>query len=176
MIVDGTEHWTTNLHIIRTGSPPGHPQVTDVQSCIECHCLDGTPSDPHGAIGCCPDHGYCWSAPGCEKTFGLKGRDCRGDKHRSVPVIAPKAYFLQYTVVYSREYTEDMAVTMISFDATSPVNNPTKCAVEYQVPALAPGAVHTLATYFTLKADIQVIFVEGHQHIGGINLTVGVAG
>lgn len=68
-----------------------------------------------------------------------------------------------------------MAVTMVSFDATSPPNNPTECAVEYQVPALKPGEVHVLDTYFTVQEDVEVIFFEGHQHIGGINVTVGIA-
>eukprot|EP00729_Bicosta_minor_P009102 gene9102-12666_t len=119
VLLDGDERWTMNLHIIRTGSVPGEPQVSDVQSCIECHCEDGTPSHPHGAIGCCPDHEYC--CPMClpyseggvlpsvvvniavdkrrvrEDSDGFFSHS-RADNHKFKPVISPKEYYLQYTV------------------------------------------------------------------------------
>lgn len=86
------QEWTINLHIIRTGGAAGHPNVTDVQSCIECHCPDSTPSKPHGAIECCKDHSYCWSAPGCNLDGEKPG--CRTLREK-LPVVSPKKYFLQ---------------------------------------------------------------------------------
>ena len=43
---------------------------------------------------------------------------------------------------------------MVSFDATSPPNEPAgkgACQVEYDVPALLPGEVHTTETYFEVQ-------------------------
>ena len=67
---------------------------------------------------------------------------------------------------------------MVSFDATSPVNQPTgdpesgMCEVEYQIPRLAPGQIHSQTTYFTLSEDATIVFFQGHQHVGGKNISI----
>lgn len=58
-------------------------------------------------------------------------------------------------MVYSRPpLTGIEPLTMVSFDATSPPNEPAgkgACQVEYDVPALLPGEVHTTETYFEVQ-------------------------
>ena len=60
VVVDGTESWSANLHFLRTDEI-SDPKI--LQKCIECHCDDGTPADPHGSIHCghCDNRGYCWN-------------------------------------------------------------------------------------------------------------------
>ena len=183
VVLTGEETFTMNLHIIRTGGVEGQPnttwsEISDVQSCIECHCSGGSAEFPLGLIDCCPDHTYCWSAPGCNqdgKKLGCHKFEPVGKK----PVIAPKKYTLQYTMAWSRPQPSSSAdqkatalqpqpLTMVSFDATSPVNQPTgdpegggMCAVEYLVPRLGPGQTHAQTTHFTLAGGCECPLLPG---------------
>ena len=43
---------------------------------------------------------------------------------------------------------------------------------EYNVPALKDGKIHTLQTNVSVDVNWKVVFMELHQHIGGVNMTV----
>lgn len=49
-------------------------------------------------------------------------------------------------------------------------NSPLK--IEYQVPGLAPDEVHVLQNMANVSLNWTIVFVELHQHIGGINMTM----
>ena len=59
---------------------------------------------------------------------------------------------------------------MFSLDVTSHRTN--DCLIQYNVPALKGGAVHTLQTNVSVDVNWTVVFMELHQHIGGVNMTV----
>ena len=107
IVFDGTENITANLHFIRTDTV----SVEDHQKCIECHCSDGTPSNPHGSISCCGDQTFCW---GMQNT-----------------TEDPKNYYLKYTFKYT-DITDDVKpLTEFMYDVMAEENF--DCYIEYQV-------------------------------------------
>jgi len=155
VVFDGTEQWTVNLHFIRTDTVP----QSDVQNCIECHCPDGTPEHPHGALECCPDQTFCW---GMQNTTD-----------------DPKKYYLNYTIGYvnivDNNNNNNTIIPLInySFDVLATKNY--DCYIEYDVSIndVDNGTTdYIVQNSSTIPQDMNVIFIESHQHVGGINYTV----
>eukprot|EP00048_Salpingoeca_helianthica_P015213 m.225645 g.225645 ORF g.225645 m.225645 type:complete len:621 (-) comp16751_c0_seq1:205-2067(-) len=142
----GEEAWTANMHLIRTTNVP------DVQSCIECHCpTSRPPQQPFGGIQCCPDQAMCW---------GMENSTLQDAKN----------YYLQYTIGYVNVTKDVVPLTLFSMDVTSTHNN--DCQTEYQIPAVAPGQTNVLETLVEVPNNLSVVYIEGHQHVGGVNFTL----
>lgn len=99
-----------------------------------------------GNFGCCPDGSFCDTTKGIDH--------------------APREYFLEYTIEYSTDTSAYTAIDITVLDVS-------QCQIEYNVPQCsAPPCVSSLAYQTVVPADIDVVFMIGHLHIGGINLTV----
>jgi len=148
IILEGTETFGANLHFIRTSNVP----KDGVQQCIECECLDSNPPlHNKGTVSCCPDGDQCY---GMQNSTIQDGKD----------------YFLQYTVGYESVTEHHKDLTVFGMDVTS--THTDDCGIQYQVPALKDGEIHTLQTMIDVDVNWTVAFMETHQHIGGVNLTV----
>eukprot|EP00040_Diaphanoeca_grandis_P005251 m.32022 g.32022 ORF g.32022 m.32022 type:complete len:572 (+) comp16568_c1_seq1:1635-3350(+) len=148
IILLGTETFGANLHFIRTSNVPQDL----VQPCIECECPDSNPPlHNKGAVACCPDGDQCY---GMQNSTLMDGKD----------------YFLKYTVGYESVAEHHQDLTVFSMDATA--THTDDCGIQYQVPALADGEIHTLQTMIDVNVNWTVVFMETHQHIGGVNMTV----
>eukprot|EP00298_Acanthocystis_sp_HF-20_P009279 c18215_g1_i1.p1 GENE.c18215_g1_i1~~c18215_g1_i1.p1 ORF type:complete len:586 (+),score=235.20 c18215_g1_i1:40-1797(+) len=140
IVYDGYEKWFANFHLMRTDG------VTDVQRCIECHCSDGTPTNPHGDMGCCGDY-------------------CSGVNQTSEYT---KQYFFKYVIGYSNITNETVAVQPVILDATA--TNTIDCKVQHQIPASSQPTV--LTSTITIPKTLEIVFALGHQHIGGVSITL----
>lgn len=148
IVLDGEEVFGANLHFIRTTNVP----TSMLQDCIECRCVDSDPPlHPKGQVSCCPDATQC---------YGM-GNSTLHDA---------KDYYLQYTVGYEPVTEQHQELTVFSLDVTS--THTSDCQIQYNVPALKDGEIHTLQTNVTVAANWSVVFMELHQHIGGVNMTV----
>eukprot|EP01006_Ploeotia_vitrea_P000911 TRINITY_DN103883_c0_g1_i1.p1 TRINITY_DN103883_c0_g1~~TRINITY_DN103883_c0_g1_i1.p1 ORF type:complete len:579 (+),score=45.90 TRINITY_DN103883_c0_g1_i1:42-1778(+) len=147
MVTTGKEKWTANLHFIRTTNVP------DVQDCIECRCPDSDPpKHPRGSVGCCPDGGQC---------YGM---------HNSTHNDA-KNYYLEYTIGYTEVTPKHIPLTIYSMDATA--SDTYDCHVDYNIPGpLGEGETNTLVGVSDVPANMSVVYLEMHQHIGAVNFTV----
>jgi len=138
--------WTANLHFIRTSN------VKDIQECIECRCPDSNPpKHPHGEVGCCIDNSQCWSM-------------------QNSTLDDPKDYFLQYTIGYEPITDDIIPLKVLYFDVTA--MDTTDCRLQYDIPELKEGEIHTKSSIATVPTNINVTYIELHQHIGGLNITV----
>jgi hypothetical protein len=146
-VTTGTETWSANLHFIRTG-----PNVTNVQDCIECRCADADPPlHPHGSVGCCMDQSQC---------YGME--DWRLDDSKN--------YYLEYEIGYVPVTADVVPLSIYSFDVTS--THTTDCLTQYDVPKLLPGQNDTRTNTNVVPTDMNITFMEVHQHIGGIGFSV----
>jgi len=138
--------WTANLHFIRCTN------VKDVQECIECRCPDSRPPlHPHGTVGCCIDQAQCW---------GMENSTLND----------PKEYFLKYTIGYEPITDEIIPLHIFYFDVTA--TNTYDCQIQYDVPGLKEGEIHTKSSIAIVPTNLNVKYVELHQHIGALNMTV----
>lgn len=148
IVTTGEEKWTANLHFIRTTNT----NVADRQDCIECRCPDSDPPlHPHGAVYCCKDRSQC---------YGME----------NATIMDTKNYYLEYTVGYLPITKDTVALTVYSFDVTSTTT--TDCQIQYDVPLLQEGEDHTVTSTSIAPTDMNVTFVEVHQHIGGHTFSV----
>eukprot|EP00475_Leptophrys_vorax_P041144 TRINITY_DN774_c0_g1_i1.p1 TRINITY_DN774_c0_g1~~TRINITY_DN774_c0_g1_i1.p1 ORF type:complete len:376 (-),score=82.75 TRINITY_DN774_c0_g1_i1:76-1203(-) len=146
--VFSTEKWYANIHVLRTSL------VDDVQSCVECHCFDGSGG---GGIRCCPDQSRCQmdiTQPSVNDT---------------------KVYFLKYTIDYvsideqnrTVAGNEVLPVEMHLYDVTD-------CNYEYNVPKCDKAwpanveCVHHLNRSYVFDKDYEIVGAQPHQHIGAI--------
>eukprot|EP00039_Didymoeca_costata_P018082 m.332058 g.332058 ORF g.332058 m.332058 type:complete len:567 (+) comp16865_c0_seq1:161-1861(+) len=148
ILLTGKETFSANLHFIRTTNVPKE----SLQSCIECRCVDSNPPlHPKGEVACCSDQDQCW---------GMENSTLHDEKE----------YFLKYTVGYEPITEQHKPLTVFSMDGTA--KNTIDCEIQYQIPALADGEVHVLQTMADVNMSWEIAFMEVHQHIGGINMTV----
>jgi len=145
-VLSTDNQWTANLHFIRTTN------VQDVQECIECRCPDSNPpKHPHGEVGCCVDRSQCW---------GMENSTLNDTK----------PYFLQYTIGYEPITDDIIPLHIFYFDVTA--LDTTDCRIQYDVPELKEGEIHTKSSIANFPTNMSVQYVELHQHIGGLNFTV----
>jgi len=142
-IVPG-ETWLASIHVIRTN------YVENVKHCIECHCPGGPTQG--GGIQCCPTTQQtnisCPITSGAPDTF--------------------KDYFLKYVVTWEPETSDLTALTLVELDVT-------KCTFQYNVPQCADptsACIHLQEHTFISDFEGEVVFMYGHMHIGGINVTL----
>eukprot|EP00462_Mataza_sp_D1_P000122 CAMPEP_0175089406 /NCGR_PEP_ID=MMETSP0086_2-20121207/768_1 /TAXON_ID=136419 /ORGANISM="Unknown Unknown, Strain D1" /LENGTH=515 /DNA_ID=CAMNT_0016361911 /DNA_START=207 /DNA_END=1754 /DNA_ORIENTATION=+ len=146
VVTTGKEQWLANLHFIRTTN------VVNVQDCIECRCPDSDPPlHPHGEVNCCADGTQCYSM-------------------ENSTLHDEKTYHLEYTVGYAPITQDTKPLTVFSLDVTS--THGTDCAIQYDVPGLKEGEIHTLSNENTMPVDMNITFIETHQHIGGLNFSI----
>jgi len=148
VVLTGEEQWTVNLHFIRTTNVP----TAGVQDCIECRCQDSDPPlHPHGEVNCCADQSMCW---GMENST----------------IMDAENYYLEYTIGYVPVTPDIVPLTIFSLDSTSTTTS--DCQIEYNVPGLAPGEIHVQQSDNIIPDDWNVTYVEIHQHIGGVGMSI----
>jgi hypothetical protein len=171
--VDGTEKWGGNIHAISTADYA----VDNVKACIECVCPFGG-----GGVSCCPDGSVCPGAGERWRALNASG------------ALTPTPYYLQYTVTWVESYRQAgiQPVQVLILDST-------QCNVEYTIPQSCPWWIahgyqgsltglsfpsdffasdcpHLQSTEYKAAFDADLVWAVGHQHTGGINVTLSVNG
>jgi hypothetical protein len=142
------EKWYANIHVLRTSL------VDDVQSCVECHCWDGSGA---GGIRCCQDHSRCRMDIGQANANDTK------------------PYFLKYTIDY---VSVDEQNRTVAGDQVIPVEmhlyDVTDCNYEYSVPKCDSQwprnteCLHQLNRSYVFDKDYEIVSAQPHQHIGAV--------
>ena len=88
------------------------------------------------------------------------------------PPDLPDPHVFRYTVGFEPVTEEHQELTVFSMDVTS--THTSDCEIQYNVPALADGEIHTLQTDVSVDVNWTVVFMYLHQHIGGVFFDLGL--
>jgi len=81
-----------------------------------------------------------------------------------------KNYYLQYTISWLPVTDDIIPLSILTYDATAQFTY--DCQISYDIPGLADGQIHNLTSFSKVSMDFSLVFLEVHQHIGGVNYTV----
>jgi hypothetical protein len=145
----GTEQWGANIHLLRTVDIEGGAQGT--KDCIECKYWEGRSpgchEDESGLFACCGDGTFCKTT--AKGKFG-----------------AAKTYYLRYAVTYTTNVNSVKPLALYVFDSSN-------CKIEYNIAADAKSKEHMdLCWTVPENGAGEIVFAQGHQHIGGEKISL----
>lgn len=150
---DGSQLWTTNIHLFRTqGLKVGHRgnYSQALKECIECFYAPeggkghGCTTQWSGTFQCCFDGSHC-------PTDGS--------------VSDKKDYFFKYTIDWTTDNSALKPIHVYVLDASD-------CRVEYNIDANDGSPVSVTELSWESEVDGDIVFGVGHIHNAGINTTV----
>jgi len=148
LVLDGTEKWGANIHLLRTVDLDGGS--LGVKHCIECHWAEqkGCKPEMSGTFACCGDGSFC--------------------KVKKETTAQAKTYYLRYKVVWT-----DQAHTVKPLDIY--VLDASNCKIEYNI---AEGTKKSEESVTSLcwknPKKGEFVYAVGHQHIGSTNITLSL--
>ena len=150
--------WGANIHLLRTEGLAGDNQIRAAKECNECYYAPdkGAQCTPNqnGTFLCCGEND-CDGVESCPTASG--------------DLPAEATYYLRYRIDYTRDVSAVQPVHVSI--ATAP-----DCATFYEVLRNDEQPAHLVHYRFKLPVDINLVFAQGHQHAGAINISMSVNG
>ena len=198
-VMDPSIYWGANIHLLRTEHLAGEP-FKAAKECNECYYAPGKgclPQD-NGTFTCCGDYGAS-ARPlvgefGTEKPLAalkerlgekevllneedrieeslLRDLDFKAKDYFGCPVKMDAPSFPKhYRLMYTLNYTEPFAVKDTKVGAwTTP-----DCEAFYDVQENNETPEHLSSTTFPVEEDQEIVVAIGHQHVGGLNISLYV--